>query len=186
MTTVAVLSPVLGSNWSDALTVAVFVRGWGRVTVAWMQQRLGTADADRLHVQTPGRRVIRALARAWPTRRKGRGRSIDDTGRRGGDWAAVGQGDRVGDRLADVGRRIVRRLGRDEVGELQHLAAEAVLLAMIGSNWSAGVIVAVLVGGLGLATVARIVSVCSPRQDDRPRGPEAGALGRRSPGSPSP
>ena len=55
--------------------------------------------------------------------------------------------------------------------------AEAVLLAVLGSNWSASATVAVLVCASGETTVAATVSVCRRRGGDRPDIPQTSRRG---------
>ena len=174
--TVALLLQVFGSNWSEWLIVAVFVRGSAETTVAGSP----ASPARRLTVPTcpqAGGRRCRCPGWASPTRRSARPAAGRSPARRWPRRARVGQRDREGDLVAHVGRRVAHRLGEGEVGLAWGASRCAgAVVAGSGSNWSASVIVAVFVRGVGETTVAVIVSVAM-HEGDGADVPDAG--GRR-------
>ena len=199
----ALLLPVTGSNWSDWEIVAVFVWASAETTWASIRSVCGRGRRHRPDRPDPAGRAVAALARVADTNVSPAGRTslTCDPGRRVG--AEVAHGDRVGDGVTDVRRRVADRLGDRQIGPLRRLVALALLLPATGSNWSEWEIVAVFVWASAETTWASIRSVCgrswSPSRPSRPRWPRcscpgsgpptrtsARPAGHRSAGPPSP
>ncbi len=155
----ALLLAVLGSNWSAWLIVAVLVTGFGLVTVA----RIASVSGDPTATVPTSQCPVAGSYVPWLV--------VSDTnvrpeGRRSVTWAPVaGSGPLLPRETVKVTVSPTLGVGLSTVLASARSAccgvrvAVAVLLEVLGSNWSAWLIVAVFVRALGLVTVARIASV---------------------------
>ena len=114
----------------------------------------GVTGRDGADGPEAGADVVGPLARAGRDERQARRQQVADLDVGGGVRAVVGQRDGEGDRVAHVGRcGLLTVLVERQVGLLRRLGGAGGVVAGLGSNWSASVIVAVLVCGSGLTTV---------------------------------
>ena len=183
---VAVLLPVLGSNWSEWVIVGGVRLGAGPEDPRPDQQRLRDRRADRPDGPHPGRGVIRPLAGRVRDERESRGQEVGHPDIRGVVRAAVAERDREGDDVADVGRGVVHGLGKGEVGELRRLddggrivGDDRVELVGVGDRRRVRLRAGAGDGGHDHQRLRR-------PDVDRPHGPQPGARRRTSPGWASP